>query len=555
MRTRRCGAAERRADAKISRTAAAGSAPFRHPGGSQRKARRGIRDVTLRTRGTAWEFRLDGERLCRCGACTKVTAYGQGGRAALSLGSRVPPSRRASLELEPSVVSMLRRLSPRNGSQSDFCRSIARPNGPAAAGHGDYALARSRRSEMPDQKQPPSRSSSSRFVASPTTAPRPLQSLAARERPHDRTPRRPPRRARHPRPAPAPRLPPPLRPLLPRALALSDTRPTTDGGRPDRPEVPLVLDLLASGAVNLTTVRLLGPPDGDNHAWCSSRPAGEESRGRGDRARLAPRPDVPASVRKRPVRTGAAAPAVGRALQGPTRAPQAGDSCVSGAEPRSLGRRPGGSAGECRAVRAESRRPSGLGRADAAVAGPLPLSAHDRRGDPREAPPGQGHAAPRAALGRRRGPPRPRPHAPPGRPRRKRFGSRKSAQLSRKASGSARRFSCLERPPRESRDLPVAVSGRSGCATSGVARSWRRTAATAASARSWSSIICAPTPRVGRATVRQHPAQMSRAQRLRGAPFLPAAETATSFLNESPSAQRCRPAGSHALPRRRRRRW
>ena len=68
---------------------------------------------------------------------------------------------------------------------------------------------------------------------------------------------------------------------------------------------PVVLDLLAEGAVNLTTVRLLGPHlTADNHARVL-----ESARGKRKAeveeivARLAPRPDVPASVRKLPART------------------------------------------------------------------------------------------------------------------------------------------------------------------------------------------------------------------------------------------------------------
>jgi hypothetical protein len=67
---------------------------------------------------------------------------------------------------------------------------------------------------------------------------------------------------------------------------------------------PVVLDLLAQGAVNLTTVRLLGPHlTEENHAGVL-----ESARGRRKCeveeivARLAPRPEVAASVRKLPAR-------------------------------------------------------------------------------------------------------------------------------------------------------------------------------------------------------------------------------------------------------------
>jgi len=66
---------------------------------------------------------------------------------------------------------------------------------------------------------------------------------------------------------------------------------------------PMVLDLLAEGALNLTTVRLLAPHlTPANHEGVLA-----DARGRPKRevevmaARLAPRPDVPASVRRLPV--------------------------------------------------------------------------------------------------------------------------------------------------------------------------------------------------------------------------------------------------------------
>ena len=65
---------------------------------------------------------------------------------------------------------------------------------------------------------------------------------------------------------------------------------------------PMVLDLLADGSVNLTTIRLLGPHlTKENH-----RSLLEEATGKGKNdikrmvARLAPRPDVPATIRKLP---------------------------------------------------------------------------------------------------------------------------------------------------------------------------------------------------------------------------------------------------------------
>jgi hypothetical protein len=68
---------------------------------------------------------------------------------------------------------------------------------------------------------------------------------------------------------------------------------------------PEILDLLADGSLNLATVRLLAPHlRSDNLEWVMA-----QARGRSKRevealvARLAPRPDVPASVRKLPIQT------------------------------------------------------------------------------------------------------------------------------------------------------------------------------------------------------------------------------------------------------------
>jgi len=65
---------------------------------------------------------------------------------------------------------------------------------------------------------------------------------------------------------------------------------------------PTILDLLASGSVNLTMVRLLAPHlTGDNHREVLAEATGGSKRDiEALIARLAPRPDVPASVRKLP---------------------------------------------------------------------------------------------------------------------------------------------------------------------------------------------------------------------------------------------------------------
>ena len=72
---------------------------------------------------------------------------------------------------------------------------------------------------------------------------------------------------------------------------------------------PVVLDLLADGSVNLTTVRLLAPHlRPENHRALLAEATGMTRR-QVDKlvARLAPQPDVPATIRKLP----ATAPVVG----------------------------------------------------------------------------------------------------------------------------------------------------------------------------------------------------------------------------------------------------
>jgi hypothetical protein len=68
---------------------------------------------------------------------------------------------------------------------------------------------------------------------------------------------------------------------------------------------PVILDLLASGAMSLTSVRLLGPClTPENHHAVLARASGKSRREiEALVAELAPRPDVPTSVRKLPVPT------------------------------------------------------------------------------------------------------------------------------------------------------------------------------------------------------------------------------------------------------------
>jgi len=74
---------------------------------------------------------------------------------------------------------------------------------------------------------------------------------------------------------------------------------------------PVVLDLLSSGALTLTSVRMLGPHlTAENHEAVLARASGRRRRDlEALVAELAPRPDVPTSVRKLPEPRVAAAPA------------------------------------------------------------------------------------------------------------------------------------------------------------------------------------------------------------------------------------------------------
>jgi hypothetical protein len=84
---------------------------------------------------------------------------------------------------------------------------------------------------------------------------------------------------------------------------------------------PVILDLLASGAVSLTAVRLLGPClTPENHQAILARASGKSRREiEALVAELAPRPDVPTSVRKLPVP--ARAPALAAAVVAPPSSP------------------------------------------------------------------------------------------------------------------------------------------------------------------------------------------------------------------------------------------
>ena len=76
----------------------------------------------------------------------------------------------------------------------------------------------------------------------------------------------------------------------------------------------MILDLLADGAINLTTIRILaGQLTSENHAAVLAEAAGRSKAEVLEiRARLAPRPDVPATVHRLPMAP--IAPAVDRPL-------------------------------------------------------------------------------------------------------------------------------------------------------------------------------------------------------------------------------------------------
>ena len=104
-----------------------------------------------------------------------------------------------------------------------------------------------------------------------------------------------------------------------RGRSASPSTPPTTASRPPVPvgAFPSILDLLADGSLNLSTVRLLAPhvrPDNFEALVATAK-------GRSKRevealvARLAPRPDVAASVRKLPASAqspGASRPVIGR---------------------------------------------------------------------------------------------------------------------------------------------------------------------------------------------------------------------------------------------------
>ena len=93
---------------------------------------------------------------------------------------------------------------------------------------------------------------------------------------------------------------------------------------------PLILDLLASGSLSLTSVRLLGPHlTAENHESVLARAMDKKRREIEARvAELAPRPDLPSTVRKMPCRT-----AIGQSPAGPVLAPGSAPGGIPGPRP------------------------------------------------------------------------------------------------------------------------------------------------------------------------------------------------------------------------------
>jgi hypothetical protein len=145
---------------------------------------------------------------------------------------------------------------------------------------------------------------------------------------------------------------------------------------------PVILDALASGALSLTSVRMLGPHlTPENHEAMLARASGRSRREIETLvAEVAPRPDVPSSVRKLPAVTppvptlpSATAPPPAIEIK-PTAvfAPESAPPISSGGT----------------ACNAPSDR-----RGDVARAVPCPV--HDRQGEPRQTPARSGTSPPR----------------------------------------------------------------------------------------------------------------------------------------------------------------
>ncbi len=182
---------------------------------------------------------------------------------------------------------------------------------------------------------------------------------------------------------------------------------------------PVILDHLASGALSLTAVRLLRRHlTPANHEAVLARACGRSRREiEALVAELAPRPDVPSSVRKLPNRHGRPC------AQNNARYSAAGDTCRGRdrCAPRTAA-----------TVHSATVHPT-AGRSDTTsdhrdhLAGALSHPVHDRQGEPREASARSGSSPSRDPERRPGRHLRPRPHPAPGEGRENQAGGGKEA--------------------------------------------------------------------------------------------------------------------------------
>ena len=269
---------------------------------------------------------------------------------------------------------------------------------------------------------------------------------------------------------------------------------------------PAILDLLADGSLNLSTARLLAPhlrPDNFETLVAQAR-----ARSKRDVealvARLAPRPDVAASVRRLPARAQAtpvqAPPALlhdhGRRsrLESEAGAQPALPRCSR--LPRTLPTRDRGGG-------TDGRR---TGPDHLAGAGALSRAVHHRRRDPREAAPSPGAPAPRDPEWRSRRDLRPGTDAPARRSR---------PQEAGRGRGSSPRTSSRPSTRTRSRHIPAPVKRAVWLRDGGRCAFVAPMAGAARSASSSTSITSIRMPSAGRHDRECLPA-LSVSQRLRG---------------------------------------
>ena len=230
---------------------------------------------------------------------------------------------------------------------------------------------------------------------------------------------------------------------------------------------PVVLDLLADGRVNLTTIRLLSPHlTAENHRAVLAEATGKTKRQVAKIvARLAPQPDVPPSIRKLP----ASRPSANAAGPWPTRRhakDEAGDDPAFGERQRSERRIDGG-------------RSSGDDTSPvvAPFAPALPGGVHDRRGGRGELRRSRTCSAARSQTAI--WPPSSFAGSNCSCAKRRRGSSRRRRSRGRAAAQSPGRVTS-----------PRTSSARSGGAMAVAAHSWRRMAAGARNAATSSTTTC-----------------------------------------------------------------